>query len=87
MIGTVPSSSFRRSPVTLYFLPRPQRQRALVRRAKRSRLRPGEQFAYVFDMGDDWAHLCTVGGQRIDPLEELGVVPDSPVPYWGWGWG
>ncbi|MEW1566068.1 hypothetical protein AB0454_24145 [Streptomyces sp. NPDC093509] len=52
---------------------------------KLSRLQPGEQFAYVFDMGDDWAHICTVGGQRIDPLEELGEVPDSPVPYWGWG--
>ena len=31
------------------------------RRVKLSRLHPGEQFAYVFDLGDDWAHLCTVG--------------------------
>jgi hypothetical protein len=23
------------------------------------RLQPGEQFVYVFDFGDDWAHLCT----------------------------
>ncbi len=26
---------------------------------KLSRLHPGEQFAYVFDLGGDWAHLCT----------------------------
>lgn len=52
---------------------------------KLGRLQAGEQFAYVFDMGDDWAHLCTVAQQRIDPLQELGEVPDHPVPYWGWG--
>jgi Plasmid pRiA4b ORF-3-like protein len=42
------------------------------RRVKLSRLHPGEQFAYVFDPGDDWAHLCTVGARRIDPAEVLG---------------
>ncbi len=55
------------------------------RRVKLSRLHPGEQFAYVFDLGDDWAHLCTVGAQRIDPVEVLGILPDTPLPYWGWG--
>lgn len=50
-----------------------------------SRLRTGEQFAYVFDMGDDWTHLCTVGAERIDPMDELGVIPNRPLPYWGWG--
>jgi len=30
------------------------------RRTRLSRLKPGEQFVYVFDFGDDWAHLCTV---------------------------
>ena len=54
-------------------------------RARLSRLRPGEQFVYVFDLGDDWAHLCTVGAQRIDPVEALGVLPGTPLPYWGWG--
>jgi hypothetical protein len=49
------------------------------------RLKAGEQFAYVFDLGDDWAHLCTVGPARIDPDEQLGIVPDQPMPYWGWG--
>jgi Plasmid pRiA4b ORF-3-like protein len=53
--------------------------------ARLSRLQPGEQFAYVFDLGDDWAHLCTVAPQRIDPLEEIGHTPGAPMAYWGWG--
>ena len=40
---------------------------------------------YVFDLGDDWAHLCTVGPRRIDPADTLGIVPATPLPYWGWG--
>ncbi|GAA2716564.1 hypothetical protein ACFY2R_29505 [Micromonospora olivasterospora] len=54
-------------------------------RAKLSHLGGGEQFAYVFDFGDDWAHLCTVGESRIDPLETLGGMPSEPMPYFGWG--
>jgi hypothetical protein len=54
-------------------------------KTKLSRLAPGDQFAYVFDFGDDWAHLCTVAGTRIDPLDELGIVPAAPLPYFGWG--
>ncbi|HEU5477539.1 MAG TPA: hypothetical protein VFU64_06910 [Gaiellaceae bacterium] len=50
-----------------------------------NRLRPGEQFVYVFDFGDDWTHLCTVGSERVDPLDELGILPAGPLPYWGWG--
>ncbi len=50
-----------------------------------SRLRPGELFAYVFDLGDDWTHLCTFGDRRIDPVQVLGIHPDKPLPYWGWG--
>ncbi|MFB4317585.1 hypothetical protein [Actinomadura sp. 21ATH] len=50
-----------------------------------SRLKSGERFAYVFDMGDDWTHICTVGEERIDPVETVGVMPGRPVPYWGWG--
>jgi hypothetical protein len=52
---------------------------------KLSRLHSGEQFAYVFDLGDDWAQLCTVGAPRIDPAGVLGILPDTPLPYWGWG--
>lgn len=55
------------------------------RRATASRLRPDEQFLYTFDLGDDWTHLCTVRPERIDPQVELGVVPDAPLAYWGWG--
>jgi hypothetical protein len=54
-------------------------------RVKLSRLGPCEQFVYVFDLGDCWAHLCTVGERRIDPVEALGITPDRPLPYWGWG--
>lgn len=50
-----------------------------------SRLGLGEQFVYTFDLGDDWTHLCTVGPARIDPAETLGIVPETPLPYWGWG--
>ena len=50
-----------------------------------SRLVLGEQFAYVFDFGDGWTHLCTVGPERIDPEQEVGIIPDLPTPYWGWG--
>lgn len=50
-----------------------------------SRLQPGEQFVYEFDFGDSWLHLCTVGPRRVDPIDALGVVPDMPLPCWGWG--
>ncbi|MEA2355510.1 MAG: hypothetical protein QOD61_1639 [Solirubrobacteraceae bacterium] len=50
-----------------------------------SRLAAGEQLVYTFDMGDDWTHLCTVEERRIDPVEALGIIPASPLPYWGWG--
>lgn len=55
------------------------------RRTKLSRLRPGEQFLYTFDLGDDWTHLCAVGPERIDPEEALGIVPDGPLAFFGWG--
>lgn len=53
--------------------------------SKLSRLNRGEHFAYVFDFGDDWAHLCTVGNSPIDPVETLGRITDRPTPYFGWG--
>ena len=54
-------------------------------REKVSRLQSSQQFIYVFDLGDDWAHLCTVVETGIDPLDTLGVVPNAPLPYFGWG--
>ena len=52
---------------------------------KLARLKPGQQFVYVFDLGDDWTHLCTTGKTPINPIECLGIVPDRPLPYFGWG--
>ena len=54
-------------------------------KARLGRLKLGEQFAYVFDLGDNWQHLCTVGLKLADPMETLGTVPDRPLPCWGWG--
>jgi hypothetical protein len=45
----------------------------------------GAEFQYTFDLGDDWVHRCVVGDRKIDPLDELGILPDKPLPYWGWG--
>jgi hypothetical protein len=55
-----------------------------------SRLQPGEQFAYLFDFGDDWAHLCTwprsgstrstrSGSSRPIPRPTSGGWPARPV--------
>ena len=45
----------------------------------------GAEFQFKFDLGDQWTHRCVVAEEKIDPLEELGVRPDTPLPYWGWG--
>lgn len=55
------------------------------RRLTLGRLTAGEQFVYEFDFGDSWLHLCTIGADGIDPVAEIGVRPDRPTPYWGWG--
>ena len=26
-----------------------------------------------------------VGEEKVDPVEVLGIRPDAPLPYWGWG--
>jgi hypothetical protein len=46
---------------------------------------PGAEFQFTFDLGDAWMHRCVVGEVKVDPLEVLGVRPDVPLPYWGWG--
>lgn len=48
-----------------------------------ARLKAGQQFAYVFDLGDNWQHLCTVAAKRVDPVEVLGGNPPGPVPCRG----
>ena len=59
-----------------------------IRTTKLSVLKPGRQFLYVFDLGDDWTHLCTVADQLIDPADAVGLDADAmpgPSSYWGWG--
>jgi hypothetical protein len=49
-------------------------------KARLGRLRLGEQFAYVFDLGDNWQHLCTVAdGLAPDGLTDLPPI----LPWWG----
>lgn len=50
-----------------------------------SLLRPGNEFEYVFDFGDDWTHSCRVEALLADPAEEYGGEPEVPVPIWSWG--
>ena len=45
----------------------------------------GDEFRYVFDLGDGWTHRCVVAHTKIDPVDELGIVPDVPLPYFGGG--
>ena len=55
------------------------------RRERLSRLALGQHFVYVFDFGDYWSHLCTVAKRVVDPRDVLGLAPDRPMPYFGWG--
>ena len=48
-------------------------------------LNPGDTFIYVFDLGDDWEHGCTVLRSDVDPEEEVGTVPSEILPIFGWG--
>ncbi len=48
-------------------------------------VKPGDEFSYVFDFGDDWTHACTVDAAKVDPREVVGLVPKVPTPTWGWG--
>lgn len=58
----------------------------ILRRAKVvSHVRPGDEFRYVFDLGDNWTHSCVVAPEKVDPVEVLGIKPKVPLPYWGWG--
>jgi hypothetical protein len=56
-----------------------------ARRTKLSRLGLGVRFAYVFDLGDYWTHLCTVGAERVDPVTAVGSIPPRPTVIFGWG--
>ena len=45
-------------------------------------VKPGDEFAYVFDFGDGWQHRCVVAPNKADPVEEYGIVP-GPVATGG----
>lgn len=48
-------------------------------------LRSGDTFVYVFDLGDDWEHGCTVLRTDVDPKDEVGIVPSEILSIFGWG--
>ncbi|MFC9761197.1 hypothetical protein [Rhodococcus jostii] len=48
-------------------------------------LRPGAEFQFTCDLGDDWTHRCVVAPDKVDPVQVLGITPPTPLPYWGWG--
>jgi len=48
-------------------------------------IKPGQDFSYVFDLGDNWQHRCAVEPEKADPMVEYGIVPPGPVAIWGWG--
>lgn len=48
-------------------------------------LTPGQEFRYTFDLGDNWAHRCTVTAGGLDPIDTLGIEPDKPLAFFGWG--
>lgn len=51
-------------------------------------VRPGDEFVFTYDFGDNWRHRCRVFPEKTDPREELGggPLPRQPVAIWGWGW-
>jgi hypothetical protein len=51
-----------------------------------AKLKPGMDFSYVFDLGDNWRHRCRVEPEKVDPLVVYGIVPAGPVAVSGWGW-
>jgi hypothetical protein len=44
-----------------------------------------QPFTYVFDFGDNWQHKCQVVASNVVPEELAGVIPQQPIPIWGWG--
>jgi hypothetical protein len=51
----------------------------------RLRAAVGMSFEYVFDLGADWEHECTILREDVDPLDEAGIVPTEIIPVFGWG--
>lgn len=47
-------------------------------------LETGDQFSYVFDLGEGWEHDCRVEETGVDPADGIEGT-DVPVPVFGWG--
>ncbi|HET6920788.1 MAG TPA: hypothetical protein VFI46_15195 [Jiangellaceae bacterium] len=48
-------------------------------------LEPGDEFEYIFDLGDMWRHRCVVDDTEVDAVDMLGRLPLRPFMTWGWG--
>ena len=48
-------------------------------------VKPGDEFEFTFDLGDNWRHCCVVDSAKVDPLKEYGAISMVPVAIWGWG--
>jgi hypothetical protein len=42
-------------------------------------VKPGDEFEFTFDLGDNWRHRCVVDSAKADPLKEHGAIPSVPV--------
>jgi hypothetical protein len=49
-------------------------------------LAPGDEFAYTFDLGEEWRHRCAVLSDKVDARELFGETPPGTVILEGWGW-
>ncbi|UVI35752.1 UPF0158 family protein [Brevibacterium spongiae] len=48
-------------------------------------VKPGDEFRFTFDLGDDWTHKCVVAASKVDPVAMFGETPRRLVAHWGWG--
>ena len=32
-------------------------------------VKPSDEFEYIFDLGDNWQHRCTVADNKVDPVD------------------
>jgi hypothetical protein len=48
-------------------------------------LKPGDDFEYTFDLGDNWRHQCMIAADLIDPADVVSAGITAPCPFWGWG--
>lgn len=47
--------------------------------------KPGDEFRFIFDLGDNWTHRCVVSERKLDPNAMFDDLPDRPAAIWGWG--